>query len=574
VEITKRTKIRSIDSSAIALRWLLWGGASITLLFWTNLNDPFNAPKSWALSIIAFWLFGWIIFQIKGQWANRTTRVATILAFAFWFTLTVAFLATDNKFTGFFGEYQRKTGYLTYSSFIFLFIAATYLISPSKLDSLDRVALFIGSTSGVYGLIQHFGKDFVHWNNPYNSVLGTLGNPDFAAAVMAIFAILNFGIILKEGRKSWERVLALSNTTLLFVVIQFAQVRQGLITATLGIGIVILVWIYQKNRVASFIFAGISSLITLLSIAGALNKGPLIKFFYKASVTYRGDYWRAGWRMFIFNPIFGVGLDRYGANFRAFRDNTQTIRRGPNLVSNAAHNVPIQLAATGGIFLLTTYLALTLFIAWRALIALKKSTGTGQIATATVIGAWVAYEAQSFISIDNIGIAIWGYILGGAVVGLSIIPVNTKAKIGRNSHLQPIFSSLFAAAFLVVSVFFFQAETAMHAFESTAKPSSQADLQAYEVYAKKPILGIFKEPALIFLIASDLASAGDLPDAKNLLINQINQDSKNYESFELLAEIFEYEKNWERAIEIRLRIDTLDPFNSKNISQLKLDRDF
>ena len=154
-------------------------------------------------------------------------------------------------------------------------------------------------------------------------------------------------------------------------------------------------------------------------LIGMLNQGPLKGFFYKASVTYRGDYWRAGVRMFKDHPWFGVGLDRYGAYFRQYRDAAQALRRGPDIVSNAAHDVPIQLAATGGIFVLIAFLAITGFIAWRGVVALRNTAGVTQIVVATFFGAWVTYEAQSLISIDNVGIAIWGWLLGGIVVALS-----------------------------------------------------------------------------------------------------------------------------------------------------------
>jgi O-antigen ligase len=132
--------------------------------------------------------------------------------------------------------------------------------------------------------------------------------------------------------------------------------------------------------------------------------------------------------MFKSHPIFGVGLDRYGAYFREYRDATQSLRRGPDLVSNAAHNIPIQIAATGGIVLLIGYLLFTFFVLWRAIVALKKLKGKEQLTAAALIGAWAAYELQSMISIDNLGISVWGYLLAGAIVGISIMPDEPGAK--------------------------------------------------------------------------------------------------------------------------------------------------
>ena len=561
--------IRNVNPNKSALKWLLWGAAIITLLFWTNAHDPFNAPKSWGLSIVAFWLLGWVIFQSKGQWRNPVTKWTIILTLLFGSCLTISLLATDNKFIGFFGEYQRKTGYLTYLSLIIFFISAAFLFSHSKLKYLDNTSILIGLVSWAYGLVQHFGHDFVHWNNPYNSVLGTLGNPDFAAAVMAIFAILNFGIVLKPDRQSWQRLLAGLNVLFLFMVIQFAHVRQGIIIGSMGIGIIILVWIYQRNKLTSIIGAFLGIAFLILAVLGMLDKGPLIKYFYKTSVTYRGDYWRAGWRMFTSHPIFGVGLDRYGTYFRTYRDNTQAVRRGPNLVSTAAHNVPIQLASTGGALLLISYILLMLFIAWRGWLAIKNAKGNYQIAAATIVGAWVAYQAQSFISIDNIGIAIWGYILGGVVIGLSIIPIEERVKLKKDSHLQPVVSSLLAAILIVISALFFQIESAMHSVDQTGVPRNQSDINTYTNYLQKPLKYGFKEPTLGLALAGNAANAGNFAYAESQLRELIKSDSKYYEPHAMLAQIYEYQKNIAGAIEQRLVIKKLDPYNFENDARLK-----
>jgi hypothetical protein len=41
------------------------------------------------------------------------------------------------------------------------------------------------------------------------------------------------------------------------------------------------------------------------------------------------------------------------------------------------------------------------------------------------VGAWVAFQAQSIISINQIGLAIWGWVLSGLIIGYEI---NTREK--------------------------------------------------------------------------------------------------------------------------------------------------
>jgi len=156
---------------------------------------------------------------------------------------------------------------------------------------------------------------------------------------------------------------------------------------------------------------------------------------YKDSVTYRGDYWRAGWEMTLNHPIFGVGMDSYGDWYRRSRTLAATLRRGADATSNAAHNVFLDISSYGGFPLLLIYVALMVLVIISATKVLKRSAGFNPI-FAGLIGAWVAFQAQSIISINQIGLALWGWVLSGLIIGYEINTRNTVvtdsvAKKGR-----------------------------------------------------------------------------------------------------------------------------------------------
>jgi O-antigen ligase len=570
------SKINSSAQSQVtsqqAMKWLIWGGALTGLFFYTNLNDPINAPKSWILNIAGFWLMGWVLFQVKSTFKVVPLKWASIISFAYLLALTVAFIATDNKYQGFFGDYARRTGYLSYLSLVFIFLAAAYLFDLSNLNFFARAVIIIGFIEGLYGNAQHFKFDFVNWNNPYNSVIATLGNPDFAAAFMSIFLVLNFGIALPSRNPKWLRAIAALNVILQLTAIVFSHVRQGLLTAVTGVVLIIIVWLNQRNKMLARILAGLSVVGGFFGVIGMLNKGPLSRYFYKVSVTYRGDYWRAGWRMFIHHPIFGVGLDRYGSYFRQYRDNTQSMRRGPNVVSNAAHSVPIQLLSTGGIFVFITFLLFVGFILWRGIVGLRKTTGSSQLSIAVIFAAWIAYQLQSLISIDNLGIAIWGYLLGGAVVGVSLIDGDRNKTTVNKSYTQPIVSIALALVAFVISGFLYQSESAMRTFSQYQVPKSGSNTSQYETLANKPLSYHFIEPSFEVTIAGNLAQANDFPKAIALLQKVNASDHESYDSLELLARIYEFQRNWSGAIALRERIKVIDPFNPDNLKQLAADQ--
>jgi O-antigen ligase len=96
-------------------------------------------------------------------------------------------------------------------------------------------------------------------------------------------------------------------------------------------------------------------------MGGFLQKGPLSTLLYQDSITYRGDYWRAGIRMISEHPLFGVGFDSFGDYYFRYRDLTSATRRGPLIYTNSAHNYFIDFAANGGLFYLLLYLLFTSF---------------------------------------------------------------------------------------------------------------------------------------------------------------------------------------------------------------------
>jgi hypothetical protein len=447
----------------------------------------------------------------------------------------------------------------------------------------DRVTLVVGFIIGFYGFLQHFKIDPIKWNNPYNSVLSTLGNPDFAAAVMAIFMVLSFGLILNSSKSVPVRVFACVNVLLLLVTIVFSQVRQGLLAGAIGGAIVGLVWLHQRSKISAYVLAGFSVVVGLLGLVGMLNKGPLATYFFKTSVTYRGDYWRAGVAMFKSHPWFGVGLDRYGSYFRQYRDSTQSLRRGPDIVSNAAHNVPIQLAATGGIFVLIAFLAITVFIGWRGVVALRNTTGLNQIVVATFFGAWVTYEAQSMISIDNVGIAIWGWLLGGIVVALSrtgvvedvVVPVSVKQQKAKKkvvsreslSLVQPLVSGLLFLLGLALCIPMFLSDASLKTLRSYQAPNS-SNLSAYLQIARKPMSYGFQDPHMKIGVSILLAQAGQADEAKRNLFGVVGADPRAADAIYSVAVIDEQIKNLNEAIIYRKKLEALDPWNYKNLLQL------
>jgi hypothetical protein len=136
--------------------------------------------------------------------------------------------------------------------------------------------------------------------------------------------------------------------------------------------------------------------------------------------------------MAMLNPFSGVGMDSYGDWYRRARDDQAMILPGPDVVTNAAHNVPLDLLAYGGIPLFSSFLLLFTLSLIAAVRLAFRNREYDWVGVALIVG-WTCYHVQSIISINQIGLAIWGWIFNGAVIAYE--------RATRTSHQQNLGST-------------------------------------------------------------------------------------------------------------------------------------
>jgi hypothetical protein len=170
----------------------------------------------------------------------------------------------------------------------------------------------------------------------------------------------------------------------------------------------------------------------LVAIAGMLQKGPLSSILYKPSVSFRGEYWSAGINMGLDKPFFGQGVDSYGTYYRLFRDPSALISPGASTVTDTAHNVLIDIFSGSGFFGLSFYVAIMALAVVRSVryILRSKDVDANFVVLFTV---WICYQAQSIISINQIGLAVWGWVFSGLLIGYPSIvrkdkPISVSIK--------------------------------------------------------------------------------------------------------------------------------------------------
>ena len=399
---------------------LVWALVSATLLvtpLWSL--DPINPIKMLAVTAIGFMGLGVLLANQKVLALGRfKSPLILISGFMVW-QVVVFTVSGGEKLQQLFGTTGRNTGLITYLAFSILFVVSLAASNRAFLNRFLLVSLVVGVASLGYGVIQALGGDPFEWVNPYSPVFGFLGNPNFQSSLLGILGSIVFAQLLSSSIKLQLKGLFLVYLLFTVYVIRETASQQGFLVLLIGSSLALGIFVYQRSRALGYSYLGIALVGFVAILVGTLNKGPFASLLYKDSVTYRGDYWRAGWKMTLDHPIFGVGLDSYGDWYRRSRTIEATLRRGPEITTNAAHNVFLDISAYGGFPLVLVYISLMALVIVSALKVVKRSQGFNAGFVGLVAG-WVAFQAQSIISINQIGLALWGWVLSGLIIGYEL----------------------------------------------------------------------------------------------------------------------------------------------------------
>ena len=420
------------------ISWFLFIGVPFTTLFLMTdtVSDPVNVTKLFAAGCVGGGVFAIaLIYGLKEIWTNAKALVVVTGLFVLAMVNSVI-NSTGPSTQSFYGVFGRQTGFVCYLVLAFVALAASLLRARKSFDRLIWALLFSGAVNVIYcGWALAFG-DFIGWNNPYGNILGLFGNPDFISAFLGMFIAGTIGYAF-SGKHSWlYRSGFIALALIALYEIKKSHAIQGLVVTGAGLAIVgfYLVRSRTKGTLFTSIYLAIVGVVGAFALGGALQKGPLASLIYKTSVSLRGQYWKAGLTMGREHPLSGVGMDTYGDWYRRSRtEYAATVLPGPRTITNVSHNVVIDFFAYGGYPLLIAYLAL-LAVGALAIVRLSVRRRAYDGVFVALAATWATYQLQSIISINQVGLAIWGWVLTGALVAYEFSTRPTE----ENSEKQKV----------------------------------------------------------------------------------------------------------------------------------------
>ena len=402
------------------IAWFLFVGVPFATLFLMTdtVTDPVNVTKLFAAGCVGGGVFAIaLVYGVKELWASaKWLVVASVLFLAAGLNTVVnSGLPTTQNLYGVFG---RQTGYVAYIVLVMIALGAALLRTKKSFDLLVWALLISGAVNVLYCAWAIAFGDFIGWNNPYGNILGLFGNPNFIGAFLGMFITGSIAFAFSSHFSLKYRIAFVTLGLIALYEIDKSNAIQGFVVTGAGLAMIGFYLVRSKTKgwllTSGYLFG--VAIVGAIALAGALQKGPLASLIYKTSVSLRGQYWAAGLKMGSDNPLTGVGMDGYGNYYRLARSEyAATTLPGPRTVTNAAHNVVIDVFAYGGYPLVLSYLAILAIGVWAILrVTLRNRAYDGTfVALATT---WLAYQLQSIISINQMGLAIWGWVLVGALV--------------------------------------------------------------------------------------------------------------------------------------------------------------
>jgi O-antigen ligase len=444
---------------------LLSLGASFITVFIVvgPVADPVNVTKFLAAGAVSFGVTALLIRSgFNSQIKNNKLFLGSLILF--FLTSFSSVIFSQAPFTqNMYGEAGRNTGFLSY---FFLGLMALGGASLSEREGFKRIlfGFFVaGFINLAYGLWAWLLGDFLAWNNIYGNLLGTFGNPNFMGAFLGMLGTAFVAYACSPGQ-SWKvRIIASFLWVITFLEILQTNAVQGLVLITGGVALVGLFLLVAKSRsfLVPAIYTFCVSLLGLIAVAGALQKGPLAEYIYKRSVSLRGSYWQTAINVGLDNPFTGVGMDAFGTFYRKYRTlSAATDMPGPETTTNAAHNVPLDFFAYGGFPLLLAYL-LVILLSGIALIKTARRLKSYDPVFVALASIWICYQIQSIISINQMGLAVWGWLLCGLMISYeritrpqdqSIEKIGTRSKSNKKSSEPTVAAGLIASIGMVIGL--------------------------------------------------------------------------------------------------------------------------
>lgn len=570
---------------------------AITTVISPNLTDPVILPKFLLLLVVTLPLFIYT-FKVDGlkrfnlgrltSWESLRNNTILVFATLFLSIHALSALVSQSPTTAVFGVTGRRNGFLTYLAFFLLFLMARRFANRESLNGLLFALSCVGGFEAIYMLIQKIGLDPAPWSFVYpNTMIGTLGNPDFASAFVALSTPATGYLIYSHIKDKKKAAIFLGVFLTQITALLVSKVYQGPMALAISgfVACASLVWFTNKGlpyRVAVVSSVLLSGLVATL---GVLGQGPLSSIFAKQSFQIRVHaYWDTSLEMGLRHLFFGVGPDQFADQFNRFYS-LENRRVFGSLVTDNAHNYFLQFFAEIGILGALFFFLLSLTTFAKAFRDLSHSTTNDLALRVAVISTLAVYFAQALISIEHIAINIWFWILLGLLSGKTLSAesiqelakslsknqrISSKSKVSKSqiSSVNKVIAAATGIFLLTISSLLYNLDNKLWKIEQSLKSQQGSDLTQEDLSSLTSATQMWPFDAQLATRASSLLLTFGQDTGLETLRRAIRMSPESSPALALLASYNEQKVNRGFGIEAREKLLILQPHDEANYVEL------
>lgn len=505
----------------------LLGGVMFTkVLFFTSLIE------------LAFVIY---IFQyFKGLYRFKFTWLDWSLVI-FLIVLILSTIFSQNSFVSFWGVQDRSLSLFAWIHIFLFYVMIRGIFQKfSDIRVLLRTVLIVGGIASIYV----FAQALFDWRwlvpDMGDRLTGSLGNPIFTGDLLALVAILAWGVAWLAKKFSW-RVLYLIIFALAVTAVFMLQARGPVLAMLIG-WFVVTFGLMQQNinqsikRASWIILAGlviISSFVWIYRNSDFVQSIPVVNKFANISISdpttqTRFSTWGIAIDAFVRKPILGYGL----VNFEeAFQDNYKPVfeQFGAQATKfDKAHNFIFEHLATTGILGVLSYLLIFVLGFFIILKYWRRVKSKKRIMLLTIAGVLTTYIVANLTSIEHLSNVIILIIVLAILSNLLIKSSSSNTLTLKNINTSKLFISIILVVLVVYSLFQYHFKPVLanrNMYKAEFLASQKQFNQSLNFANSAILLNTFNRPYLVLQFAlktdQNVAYAEDVNAASNYLIRAI-----------------------------------------------------
>lgn len=370
------------------------------LMHWYSFDEL--ALKTNFLALISLVLLAlWIL---ECAWERRIVWLRTpldlpIALYLLWNLLSVRWTSYE------YAALSQTGKYLSYALFYFLIVS--HVREPRQVQRLVGAVFGAAFLTGVYGVLQYVGLDWMNWQSGDVRVISSFGNATFFAGHLVLLLPLGINFCLgaqrHEARMGWASLVGL-----LYFCLLATYTRAAWLGLAGGL-VVDAVLLYGRRRpgrgsaTALAALAGVVLIVTTIVAASgpySLSRRLVSSFQMDESNVQRKMAWDGAWGVFRDHPLLGTGAGTLMHHIPEHLD-PEFYNTGVSLWVAHAHNEFLEQAADTGIIglgLFVWMLAAFVFLAWR--VGRRASSRTARYVAAGSLAGLLAFMAQNMAGVS------------------------------------------------------------------------------------------------------------------------------------------------------------------------------